>query len=219
MSLLAFDAIGHDALGHGGSSASSGIVLPVTASSYTVTTSAVSFNLTDNISPAPFTITTQGATEAEIARVASASFAVSAAAPSFAFDWPVTATSLAVTLFGVLEPEGWAITPASFAISPPGVTFSEVWFVPALSPYNITVAPSITTFDDTEIICVHQELRAMNVASEIRVDMVTAEDRAMTALFEDRAMSAGPGTTDDTTYLYVLLEPRTMAAEPRKRTC
>lgn len=122
MSLLGFDAIGRLALGQLPRPALVPIIMVVGSASFAVAASAVSLNVTDNISPAAFVVSPQGVTAAELEKVTATSFAFTAQNVSFRLTEAVVPASFTWTPNPVLEPEVEPITRASFVITPTDVT-------------------------------------------------------------------------------------------------
>lgn len=119
---LGFDAIGRLAIGQLPSPALTPVIMVVASASFAVTTKAVSFKVTDNISPASFVVAAQGVTAAELEKVTATSFAVTAQTLSFRLLDPIASASFTWTPNPVLEPEVEPISPTSFVITPTDVT-------------------------------------------------------------------------------------------------
>lgn len=115
MSLLGFDAIGHLAIGHP-KDAATVTALVVTTASYAVTANAVTFRLTENISPAAYVVSPQGVTEKQIEAVSSASFAVTANAASLRIIASPAPAAFILTTYPTTEFENEVVAPASFAL-------------------------------------------------------------------------------------------------------
>lgn len=116
-----FGAIAVDPTGTGPRDGTTNLVLQVTAASYAVTASAVTFKMAENVSPAAFVIAPQGITLAELERVSAVSFAVSTFPASLNFKMPVAPASFVVTANPTTDNDALAVSPASIA-----VTFNDV---------------------------------------------------------------------------------------------